>query len=238
MIRLVLILLALFAHSALAETTAPDWDRCFDANSARERLDACERVTTDAAAPREIRVDAHNLRGVAFRSLGQTELALAEYTAAIELAPDYAMAIYNRARIYRELGQLDLSLQEFDRALALDPSNPRILNETCWIRVIQGRDLQTAARICDAAVRAAPSDPEAIDTRALLRLKTGDFTGALADYDAAIALSPDHLDHYRFGRGIALIRLNRVAEGQAEIAGAIETNPSIASEYADWGVHP
>ena len=52
----------------------------------------------------------------------QMELAVADYTSAIELDPEYAKAYNNRGNAYASLGDLDRALEDYDKALELDES--------------------------------------------------------------------------------------------------------------------
>jgi tetratricopeptide (TPR) repeat protein len=52
----------------------------------------------------------------------QMELAIADYTYAIELDPEYAKAYNNRGNARATLGDLELALEDYDRALELDSS--------------------------------------------------------------------------------------------------------------------
>ena len=52
----------------------------------------------------------------------QMELAIADYTSAIELDPDYARAYNNRGNARATLGDLEQALEDYDRALELESS--------------------------------------------------------------------------------------------------------------------
>src|SRR5580698_7507985 len=52
------------------------------------------------------------------------ELALADYTKAIQMDPNYALAYLNRGSLYvDQIHNYDLAIADFNRALELDPSN-------------------------------------------------------------------------------------------------------------------
>ena len=52
----------------------------------------------------------------------QMELAVADYTSAVELSPQYAKAYNNRGNARATLGDLEGALEDYDRALDLDGS--------------------------------------------------------------------------------------------------------------------
>ncbi|MEZ5959274.1 MAG: tetratricopeptide repeat protein [Hyphomonadaceae bacterium] len=224
---------------AACVTTADDdiWSDC-QAGRGEQALDACAAVIASGLYAADITASAHNLRGVAYGTSRQPEMALREYEAAVAISPDYAVAINNRGRAHRALGHYGLAIADFDRAISLEPSNDAFLNEACWIRTLAERDLERAAELCDAAVALSPNNADILDSRAVLRLKTHDFSGALADYDAALDHASANLDHFRYGRGIALIRMGRVDEGQSEIDAALALNPSIDEVFAGFGLRP
>ncbi len=56
-------------------------------------------------------------RGVALDALGRTQRALADYSAALRLAPKLSAAHSNRANVYRRLGRLEAAKREYMAAL-------------------------------------------------------------------------------------------------------------------------
>ena len=79
-----------------------------------------------------------------------------------------------------------------------------------------------------------PSDPEAFNNRAFVRLMTGQFGAAIADYDIALQLKPRNAEAL-FGRGTAKERLGDPA-GATDIAAAKAINANIAQDMARVGV--
>ncbi|MDC0432024.1 tetratricopeptide repeat protein [Hyphomicrobiales bacterium] len=59
--------------------------------------------------------------GVTLQELGKLDEALASYTQAIALKPDYAEAHNNLGVTLQELGKLDEALASYTQAIALKP---------------------------------------------------------------------------------------------------------------------
>jgi tetratricopeptide (TPR) repeat protein len=80
-------------------------------------LGSCLRSYGDEA-------EEHFWQGIEYRRQDKNDLAMEEFTKAIELNPDYDLAYYNRALLYYFDGDLDRSLAEYNKALELRPDNP------------------------------------------------------------------------------------------------------------------
>jgi tetratricopeptide (TPR) repeat protein len=62
-----------------------------------------------------------NNRGIAYRRMGQYELALKDFARSLELNPDSAVAHSNRGHVYLDLGMVDEAVGAADKAIALRP---------------------------------------------------------------------------------------------------------------------
>ena len=62
-------------------------------------------------------------RGCALSGKGKYDEAIAEYTKAIELDPNFAYAYNNRGVAYKNIGQYDLAIADYNRAIELDPND-------------------------------------------------------------------------------------------------------------------
>ncbi|MBV1886572.1 MAG: tetratricopeptide repeat protein [Parvibaculaceae bacterium] len=60
-------------------------------------------------------------RGVAYKSTGNLEMAVVDYTSAIDIAPKDAVLWANRANAHREMQQLNPALSDINHALELNP---------------------------------------------------------------------------------------------------------------------
>ena len=61
------------------------------------------------------------MAGAALEASGNVDGALAEYIAALDLAPDFAAAHYNAARLYSQTGDLDRCAWHLEEAVSLAP---------------------------------------------------------------------------------------------------------------------
>jgi tetratricopeptide (TPR) repeat protein len=76
-----------------------------------------------------------------------------------------------------------------------------------------------------------------LDSRALVRLRRGEYQKAIDDYDAALQWKPNNAWSL-FPRGIAKLRINKASEGEADIAAALKIAPGIADKFKSYGVGP
>ena len=68
----------------------------------------------------------HNLAGVNHFEAGKIEEAIAEYSEAIRLDPEFAAALYNRGQAYFTLGHFDKAVPDFTRAIDVDPTDRQV----------------------------------------------------------------------------------------------------------------
>ena len=84
-----------------------------------------DRAITDAswALYLEPEADAFDTRGIARHLLGDVEGAIADYTRSIELAPEAARVLSNRAEAYFDQGNDAACIADAEQAMALDPED-------------------------------------------------------------------------------------------------------------------
>lgn len=192
---------------------------------------------------RALRIDRDNAhayaeRGLVHHSRGAFESAMRDYDSALAIEPGMRLAIERRQDAMDGLaGAYASRLEQLTQALASEPENAELLNNRCWLRVINNDDLDAALADCDAALRIEPANAAALDSRGLVHFKRGDYEAAAADYEAALAVEPGR-GHFLYGRGLALLRLGKTAEGQADLAAAEQAEPGVAALYASYGASP
>ncbi len=63
-------------------------------------------------------------RGVAYKNTGNLEMAVVDYSSALEMSPNDALLFSNRANAYRELGRPVEAMSDINRSIELNPENP------------------------------------------------------------------------------------------------------------------
>lgn len=161
-------------------------------------------------------------------------LALAQ-----ETAPTFAhTCLHGRGKVREAGGSPAAALTDYDAAIAGNGANPAYRNSACWARAVLGRELDRALADCNEAVRLRPRNPAFLDSRALVKLRQGDFAGAEADYSAALQAANNNFPHAQYGRGLARMQLGRRAEGQTDLRAASAADPTLASRFESFGVKP
>jgi tetratricopeptide (TPR) repeat protein len=81
----------------------------------------------------------------------------------------------------------------------------------------------------------APRNPLIFEGLGLAFLRQGQFDQAIADFDQALKLQPA-LASALFGRGLAKLKKNENASGEADVSAAKAIKPNVAEELARYGL--
>lgn len=141
-------------------------------------------AATQPGADAPTDADGFRRRGMAYASMHEVDLALADLTRACELAPSDAGAHYERGLIYAEDGQPNSALQDFSTAITLQPDD--IDARLARAQLLQRHPDSDPA---SAAVE-VKSDLDAVSKLAAptsnLRLALGQLYARAGDYPAAL----------------------------------------------------
>jgi tetratricopeptide (TPR) repeat protein/predicted aspartyl protease len=159
-----------------------------------------------------------------------------------KIAAKQADVRYEMAFAYERAVLLAPAIAQFDLWIASHDADSRriyAITGRCRARGFLGQDLAAALKDCTDAVN--HSDPKSnaaiLDGRALVRLRLGDYDKAISDYDAALKAEPNKAWTY-YGRGLAKLKKNQRAQGEADIAEAVKIAPRVADEYQRLGLAP
>jgi tetratricopeptide (TPR) repeat protein len=142
------------------------------------------------------------------------------------------------ASLYTSADRPEPALASYDQWLKNHPEDSgraAAFNGRCWARALLNKDLDKALGDCDAALRLRPGDAAYLDSRALVRLRRGEFDKALADYNLAVTGSPREAWSL-YARSIVERRLGKWPEADADKAKALSLNPRVADRAKLYGL--
>jgi tetratricopeptide (TPR) repeat protein len=127
----------------------------------------------------------HLSRGNAHLDAKEYNKAIAEYTRAIELRPDFAEAYNNRAyATYSKYDGIGDPLTDLNRALELRPEFPHAYNTRGCVYMAAGEPDKALADF-NRAIQVQPDYPRAYRNRANVQLRKGHIGLAIADFERA-----------------------------------------------------
>lgn len=163
---------------------------------------------------------------------GNTDLAVAFASKAIEVAPERADGYYVRARIHARVGRLDKAIADYDTVVQLTPKAHGVLLRRAQLHA-RLHQYHAALNDYDAFLQSVPEqEPDAYQRRGELRFKMADINGALADFDRYLELVPNR-GPYHWQRGIALYYADRFDDGRRQFESHQSVNPHDV-ENAVW----
>jgi Mlc titration factor MtfA (ptsG expression regulator) len=132
----------------------------------------------------EERAEALYERGAVLYEAGRLEEALADFTAAIGLCPEFAVAYADRGAIHAERGERGQALADLNEAVRLDPRDDAALFERARLNRDAG-ELARALADLDRAAKLCPDDAEVFRERAEVYEALGRHDGARRDRETA-----------------------------------------------------
>ena len=187
-----------------------------DAREAPAGVEMLQRVV--AKDPQVI--DAWLLLGNEHAKHGQYDRALAQYRRALELKPDYDLALRNMANVYRDMGRPNAAVAGYERLLHVDPANVQARQELAQVLLDAGR-VADAQRELERVLAQDAGLAAAHNTLGAVRLKQGHLDDGEREIRAALRQRGDlRLAHFN----LALAAEQRgdtqaaIAEYRSEIA--------------------
>jgi tetratricopeptide (TPR) repeat protein len=98
-------------------------------------------------------------------------------------------------------------------------------------------EVQAALADCNASLRVAPNFADAPDSRGFVNLKRGLYQKSISDYIAALLqFQGVKRASALYGHGIAKKRSGNVAGAKLDLDAARVIKPTIADEFASYGI--
>jgi tetratricopeptide (TPR) repeat protein/S1-C subfamily serine protease len=173
-------------------------------------------------------------RGTLYYNQQKYELALADFSKAIELNRNDAKAYTNRGNLYSNQQKYELALADYNKAIEINPK----LAEAYYNRGIlysnqQKYDLALADS--NKVIEINPNDSDAYNRRGLLYYLQQKYELALADYNKAIKLDSNNAKAY-YNRGVLYYNQQKYELALADFTKAIDINPNYALAYNNRGL--
>lgn len=208
--------------------------RCLDSTNAPQAvIGACSLLVDHINLKTETAVLAHFNRGLAYWRLNDLDRAIAEYTAALQLNPNYAKALYNRGLAQRRRGDDKAALADYTAAIAADQRFAVAYTARASLREVAG-DLAGATVDLEEAIRLDPKAPVPYSNLARLQLRTNQLDAAVENLDHAIELDPKFADAYN-NRGYALLLSGDAERALTDFDVAIQIKPDSARQLINRG---
>lgn len=226
--RTIFILVGLFyCQSLLAD--------CFrDGQNATQKGDFDEAIVhfTECIDTRFLpegkKVSSYIYRGISYQQKGQGNLAIADYTSAIKLNPDYALSYNNRGITYNATGRYDLAIKDYSRAIRLDPSYSKAYNNRGNTYHERGQE-DLAIADYSRAIELDRSYVDAYMNRGESYSSGGQNNLAIRDYTRVIELDPQHAPAY-LQRSLSYKNTKQNDRARVDYERAVALSPAAADQ--------
>jgi tetratricopeptide (TPR) repeat protein len=202
-------------------------------------------TTTDinhAYLTKQVSLDCHDYvaQGDTFLGMWQLEHAIAEYTGAIELYPDCAVAYSHRGKAYtheaffrHSLIGLERAIEDLDKAIDIEPAYALAYARRGYAYGIMG-EYEQGMDDCNRAIQIEPGLAAAYNDRGTVYAGQELYDLAITDFNRAIELDYGYVGAY-YNRAGIYFKQGEYDLATADCNRAIEIDPEFAPAYAGRG---
>jgi lipoprotein NlpI len=155
------------------------------------RIMACTAVIEARELTDEKRAAAYDHRGNWYNMDNDRDRAIADYTDAIRINPNYAAAYRDRAFVFLSKQENDVALVDLDTAIRIDPKDANAYAGRADAYSAKG-DYDHAIADATEAIQIDPEHESAYVSRAEAYRKKGDYGHALEDLGEALRIDPKY----------------------------------------------
>jgi len=191
-------------------------------------------TVAQSSQPNSTTAETYFKQGEDYRNNNQYDKALAAYTKAIEVNPQYAEAYKNRGIVYLYLKEYDKAMADNNKAIEVNPQYSNAYNNRGIVyRILKEYDKAMADY--NKAIEINPQLFQAYHNRGNVYRDLKEYDKAMADYNKTIEINPQNADAY-LDRGGVYHNLKEYDKAIAEYNKAIEINPQVAKAYLARGL--
>lgn len=154
--------------------------------------------------------------------------AIAQYTKAIELDPEFDEAYINRARAFSQTGDHASAAVDFDRALAFNEKDHELYYLSAREWYLQGNSRVSLAKL-NQAIDRKRNFLEAYQLRADVYMELRQYEKALQDYQRSLKINEDDEGYYHLGS--AYENLGMLKEAEEAYQQSIDENNRIPETH-------
>lgn len=192
-----------------------------------------EGVTSIFTAQSQDRSFLYNYLGLSEFGTGNISGGVAYLDTAIQMNPSKADYYISRGLLYQETNRTSLARADYEKALALEPEND-LARYNLAVLTEQTDDPQVAEAHFTEAINNNPNAPYAYRHRGHRRMLSGEYSGALSDFNKALQLEATDVETL-INRGILYERMKNYDLAISDYSKAIELQPNSPKAYLNRG---
>jgi len=168
-----------------------------------------------------------SLLGTAYARVGDAKSAKSQYEAALTADARNVDAMIGLGDIAAKGGKPEEAIGHYRKALKIEPANAIASNNLAWILAEQGKSLDEARILAQAATKAGgDSYVDAYDTLGWVYYQRGEYSQAVISLSKAKSLAPRRLD-IAGHLGLAYAKAGRKKEAVVELKRALSGTASL-----------
>jgi tetratricopeptide (TPR) repeat protein/predicted nucleic acid-binding Zn-ribbon protein len=178
--------------------------------------------------------DSYRKRGFERLNVRDYQGAIEDYTRALELDPNSAIACNDRGVAFSSLGDQPAAIADYTKALQLEPNEPAYYFNRGFARFNQ-EDVRGAIEDFSEVIRLSPEYTDAYFHRAEAYRLLGEYQSAVDGYTQVLGVNPEDAVSYN-NRGLAQYELGNRQLAIEDYTQALRINPDDAVAYFNRGV--
>ncbi|HEY7427200.1 MAG TPA: serine/threonine-protein kinase [Gemmataceae bacterium] len=168
-----------------------------------------------------------NNRGFAHFKKKEYPEAVADYTEAVRLDPQFAVAYNNRGLAYAAQGEHETAIEDYNKAIKLNAEYALAFTNR-GDSYYEQKQYDRALQDYDEAINLDSKNAIARNNRGLAHAAKEDYERAIEDYSKAIQLDREFALAY-YNRGIAYGKTGNAARAEADREKAVSLDPSLGN---------